>query len=275
MTALEAATDVPGIDPDIPYALHYQIRLDLLRRIESGELARGTAIPSERELCDRYGVSRPTVRQATQELVKAHVLERRRGLGTFVAQPKIRQQLGGALGFTERMKREGRRPSTQLLTHRTFQARALDESVGAALALGPSDAVLQVVRKRLADDIPILLETVHVPAGRFPGIETVDFERESLYEVLRERYSVDIRNLRETLEPVLLTEHEAELLDTRSRRASIRATITSFDRSGRPVEHTISVVRGDASQYYIELSDGEDAGSGRTHLRQPQLEIKL
>jgi GntR family transcriptional regulator len=275
MTALKAAGDVVGVDADIPFALHYQIRLDLLRQIKSGELAPGAAIPSERELCDRYGVSRPTVRQATQELVKAQVLERRRGLGTFVAQPKIRQRLGGALGFTERMKREGRQPSTQLLTIRTCQAHELDETVAAALGLEPSDPVLQVVRKRLADDIPILLETVHVPAGQFPDIETVDFGRESLYQTLRERYGVDIGNLRETLEPVLLSEHEAELLDTRSKRASIRATITSFDRSGRPVEHTVSVVRGDASQYYIELGYGDDAGSGRTHLRQPQLEVKL
>jgi GntR family transcriptional regulator len=271
----DAAREVVGVNPDIPFALHYQIRLDLLRRIESGELPPGAALPSERELCERYGVSRPTVRQATQELVKAQVLERRRGLGTFVAQPKVRQQLGGLLGFTERMKREGRRPSTRLLSHRTCQAQELDEAVGTALGLQPTDLVLQIVRKRLADDIPILLETVHVPSGRFSGIETVDFERESLYQTLRERYGVHIASLRETLDPVLLSDHEAEHLDARAKRASIRATITSFDASGRPVEHTTSVVRGDASQYYIELGDGEDAGSGRMHLRQPQFEVKL
>jgi GntR family transcriptional regulator len=273
--AFEGVENVLAVDPDIPFALHYQIRLDLLRRIQDGELPPGAALPSERELCARYGVSRPTVRQATQELVKTGVLERRRGLGTFVAQPKVRQQLGGVLGFTERMKREGRRPSNRLLTHRTCRADELDDAVGAALALEPSDRVLQIVRKRLADDVPILLETVHLPASRFPGIESVDFEQESLYQTLRERYGVYLGNLRETLEPVLLSEREAELLDTRSKRASIRATITSFDRSGSPVEHTTSVVRGDASQYYIELGDGQEAGSSRMHLRQPQFEVKL
>lgn len=246
---------------------------DLRRRIESGELTQGEALPSERELCERYGVSRPTLRQATQDLVRDGLLVVQRGVGTFVAQPRVRQQLGLVLSFTEKMAREGRRASTQVLEHSVHRATDLGPSVTTELQLGPDALVLRVVRRRLADDIPVMVETMHISPSRFPGIENLDLESTSLYQALRDRYRVDITQLRETLEPVLLTETDAKILDARPRSASIQATITSFDRNGGPVEHTISRVRGDSSQYYIEVGDGTFAN--RVQLRQPQLDVSL
>jgi GntR family transcriptional regulator len=260
------------IDPEGGFALYRQIKQDLVRRIESGELAAGEALPSERELCERYGVSRPTLRQATQDLVRDGSLEVRRGVGTFVAQPRVRQQLGTVLGFTEKMARQGRRASTRVLERSLHQAGELDASVATELRLQPDASVLRVLRLRLADDIPVMLETMHISPDRFAGIDDIDLEHVSLYQALRERYDVRIVQLRETLEPVLLTDADAKLLRARPRSASIQATITSFDKAGNPVEHTISRVRGDSSQYYIEVG-GRSAG--RVQLRQPQLEVSL
>lgn len=273
MTNAAARWDEPTIDAEGGVALYRQIKKDIVRRVESGDLAPGEALPSERELCERYGVSRPTLRQATQDLVRDGLLVVRRGVGTFVAQPRVRQRLGSVLGFTEKMAREGRQASTQVLERRVHFAKELDASVAAELQLGPDAPVLRVVRRRLADDIPVMVETMHISPERFPGIEDLDLESTSLYQALRDRYRVDITQLRETLEPVLLTEIDAKLLDARARSASIQATITSFDRTGRPVEHTISRVRGDSSQYYIEVGDG--TSSNRVKLRQPQLEVSL
>jgi GntR family transcriptional regulator len=262
-----------AINPETGLALYRQVKDDLRRRIEGGELTPGEALPSERELCERYGVSRPTLRQATQDLVREGLLVVRRGVGTFVAQPRVRQQLGSVLGFTEKMTREGRRASTQVLEHGVAAAKDLGASVAVELELGPDTPVLRVVRRRLADGIPVMVETMHISPERFPGIEDVDLESTSLYQALRERYGVDVMQLRETLEPVLLTETDARLLDARARSASIQATITSLDRNGRPVEHTISRVRGDSSQYYIEVGDGTSAD--RVQLRQPQLDVSV
>jgi GntR family transcriptional regulator len=272
---MERAAHSTEVDPTIPLALYYQIRTDLLRRVGSGEFAPDTSLPSERELCDYYQVSRPTVRQALQELVNDRVLERRRGIGTFVAAPKVRQQLGRVMGFTEKMESEGRRPSTVVIRHELRAARLQGDVTATELQIGPDDLVLEVVRKRLADDIPILLETVHLPAGRFPGIETVDFEKASLYETLRERYGVVMTHLRETLEPVLLTTREARLLDAPTHRVSIRALITSYDQRRVPVEHTRSIVRGDASQYYVEVGEPVGGGIGQLRIRQPQLDVSM
>lgn len=262
-----------AVTPEGGLALYRQVKDDLRRRIESGELAPGQALPSERELCERYGVSRPTLRQATQDLVRDGLLVVRRGVGTFVTQPRVRQQLGSVLGFTEKMAREGRHASTQVLEHHVVPAKELEPSVAFELQLAAEAPVLRVVRRRLADGVPVMVETMHISPERFPGIEDLDLESVSLYEALRERYGVDITRLRETLEPVLLTLTDAKLLDTRVRSASIQAAITSFDRTGRPVEHTVCRVRGDSSQYYIEVAEG--ASANRIQLRQPQLDVSL
>jgi GntR family transcriptional regulator len=262
-----------ALDPVGGLALYRQIKEDLASRIESGELPAGEALPSERELCERYGVSRPTLRQATQDLVRDGLLVVRRGVGTFVAQARVRQQLGSVLGFTEKMAREGRRASTRVLERGVHPAAALDPSVANELQLEPQASVLRVVRLRLADGIPVMVETMHISPDRFPGIDDLDLESASLYQALRERHGVEIVQLRETLEPVLLSGEEAKLLGARGRSASIQATITSFDKARRPIEHTTSRVRGDSSSYYIEVGDGRSAG--RVQLRQPQLEMSL
>ena len=263
----------PAIDPESGFALYRQVKQDLIGRIDSGELSPGDALPSERELCERYGVSRPTLRQATQDLVRDGLLVVRRGVGTFVAQPRVRQQLGSVLGFTEKMTRDGRRASTRVLERGLHRSDELDASIAAELQLDAKATVLRVVRLRLADDIPVMIETLHISPDRFPGIADLDLETTSLYQALRERFHIQITQLRETLEPVLLSEGDGKLLHARGRSPSIQATITSFDNAGRPVEHTISRVRGDSSQYYIEVADGKSAS--RVQLRQPQLEMSL
>lgn len=268
-----ATTRWEPIDHESGYALYRQVKQDLTRRIETGELAPGEALPPERELCERYGVSRPTIRQATQDLVRDGLLVVRRGVGTFVAEPRVRQQLGSVLGFTEKMAREGRRASTRVLERSLHRASELEASVGSELQVEPDGSVLRVVRLRLADDIPVMVETMHISPERFPGIDHLDLNTVSLYQALRERYGVRVAQLRETLEPVLLSDADAKLLNTRGRSPSIQATITSFDGSGRPVEHTTSRIRGDSSQYYIEVGDGRS--SSRVQLRQPQLEVSL
>ena len=262
-----------AIDPQSGIALYRQIKQDLMRRIEQGELRPGDALPPEADLCAKYGVSRPTVRQATQDLIRDGVLVVRRGVGTFVAQPRVRQQLGSVLGFTDKMASQGRQASTRVLERSIHRADELDPAIATELQLDGASRILRVVRLRLADKIPVMVETMHISLARFPGIEKLDLEKASLYQALRDRYKVQIVQLRETLEPVVLSAEEAKLLGARGRRPSIQAAITSFDGKGVPVEHTISRVRGDSSQYYIEVGDGKSAS--RVRLRQPQLEVSV
>ena len=86
-------------DKDVPVPLYYQLKEIIREDIERGRLSPGRSIPSERELVDRYNISRMTVRQAISELVVEGYLYRQRGKGTFVAEPKIKQKLLRLRGY--------------------------------------------------------------------------------------------------------------------------------------------------------------------------------
>ena len=96
-------------------SLYKTIRDDLLRAIENGSLQPDQALPSERELCQRYGTSRMTVRHAVTELESLGSVYRMQGKGTFVSGRKLIQPLMQVSGFTEDMAKRGKKPSSQIL----------------------------------------------------------------------------------------------------------------------------------------------------------------
>lgn len=279
-------TEIPGetVDPDGNSSgpllssrgganLYIQLS-DLLRSaIQAGELRRGDPIPSEHQLCRTYGVSRPTVRRAIEVLVEDGLLVKRQGMGTFVAKLKLLQPQGRVIGFSERMRRNGLEPSSRVLEQLVLSGKTVDPAAVRALNVSTDDDVVRLVRLRLANGEPVLLETIHLPLARFPSLDTVDFERESLYKVLLERYGSNISYIRESLEPVILTAHEAALLWTQPGTPGMLAHIVTFDQHGVPAEYSISLVRGDRCQYEIELAPNGQSVGGGWRIRQTQLEV--
>src|ERR671932_2417978 len=128
--------------------------LELIDQLEVGE-----AIPSERRLSSELGISRLTVRAALDDLVRDGYLERRHGAGTFVSEPKIAQQLT-LTSFSEDMRRRGMVPGSRTLELRETHA---GPSLGRALHVSPDARVLLIRRLRLADDVTMAIETLHVP----------------------------------------------------------------------------------------------------------------
>src|SRR5213592_4451292 len=134
-----------------------QIRMRVIELIR--ELGVGQAIPSERRLSGELGVSRLTLRAALDELVREGYLVRRHGSGTFVSEPKIAQQLT-LTSFSEDMRRRGMVPDSRTIGLDNVLAGA---QVGRALNLSPDARVYRIRRLRLADSVPIAVETLHVP----------------------------------------------------------------------------------------------------------------
>jgi GntR family transcriptional regulator len=147
------------------------------------------------------------------------------------------------------MQTRGFDPETRLIAARPESA---GESIARALGLEPGSPTLYVERLRLADGEPLLLEQVHLPAERFPGLLASDLERTSLYDILTERYDTHIARARETLEPVLLRAREARLLGRPARSLALLVEGTAFTADGLPVEFGRTYVRGDRTRYYVE-----------------------
>src|SRR5829696_7790201 len=117
-----------------PLPRYYQLKEIIRERIRSGEWATGSPIPSERELCEQYGISRMTARQSITELVNEGYLYREQGKGTFVAQPKITQHLSQLTGFTEDMEARAKHPAAQVLHQQMIPA---DANLAAILQVKP------------------------------------------------------------------------------------------------------------------------------------------
>jgi GntR family transcriptional regulator len=232
-----------------PIPLHHQVYADLKSALDAGDYRPGDRLPPERQLAERYGCSLITVRRALMELTREQRIERTRGRGTFVLHPRIDRDLVEPLSFTQEMRMRGYDPETRVVAARPESAGV---AVATALGLEPGSPTLYLERLRVADGQPLLLEQVHLPAERFPGLLASDLERESLYAILTDRYGTPVARARETFEPVLLRAREARLLGQPRRAPALLVEGLAFTADDNPIELSRTYVRGDRTRYYLE-----------------------
>ena len=231
--------------------LYVQIAETLLDRIESGELRPGDRLPSERDLSKMLGVNRMTVRRALQVLESQGLLIRRRGDGTYVAEPKIERQAAKLVPFTKGMQRRGYTPDARVIT---FEQRPVEVSVASELGLPVSAPVYHIHRLRLINREPLLLERLTIPVHRFPELERHDLSNRSLYEIMETEYGVLVVRARQSLEPVIATEYEAELLGVQHGAPLMLERRLAFDQDDQPVEHGKDLYRGDRFRFITEIA---------------------
>lgn len=253
-----------SIDPDAPVPIYHQIKGNIRALIEDGHLKAGQALPPERVLAAAYGANRLTLRQAVGELVHEGVLRRQRGVGTFVAEPKLSLDMVGAAGFSDLIAAAGRGRSTRLISLEIVPARV---RVARHLELQENDQVWRLQRLRFADGEPFLIETVYLPYARFPSLDEADFDHVSLFETLRRQAGCVPAESEDVLEPVILDEYERELLDTGESTLGLLVEASTRDADGVVFEYSTSIVRGDRSRYVFHTRKMTDdvsvpAGSG-------------
>ncbi|HEX5116403.1 MAG TPA: GntR family transcriptional regulator [Pseudonocardiaceae bacterium] len=219
--------------------------LDLLRSMPPG-----SPIPTERSLAAEFDVSRTTVRQALAELTVEGRLLRVQGKGTFAAEPKVAQRLQLS-SYTEDMRAQGRQPSSRLLE---MSEEPADSDLSRLLGIRASAKVLRLNRLRLADGEPMAIETTHLPLARFRGLRRYVTSGGSLYQVLRERFGVEMGHAEETIETALASPAEAELLGADIGLPMLLLSRHSFDTEGKPVEWVRSVYRGDRYKFVATLN---------------------
>ena len=238
------------IDKSIPVPYHYQLREIWRQEIMTGHWPINEKLPSERELGERYEVSRPTIREAIDALVNEGLLRREKGRGTFVAEPKI---LEGLLqtphGFTDSMKTQGILFTTRVPS---FEVVPAPQMVARELRL-PADApVIRLDRIRSVMDTPILLVTSYLPEQLFPGLLSEDFTHRSLYQVLRDNYGISVARARRYMEAVAANRRDAELLGIRPGDPLMLIESTTYTEDGAPFEYYRAQHRGDRTRFLVE-----------------------
>jgi len=243
---LPADSAQPGTpDPRLPK--YYRVKRQLLEL--TGVMAPGMAVPPERELAERYGTSRTTVRQALAELAVEGRLLRKQGKGTFVAKPKVAQVLE-LTSYTEDMRAHGLQPRTLMLDTGYIAA---EEELAGFLGIRPGGRALRIHRLRLADGEPMSIDASYLSARRFPGLRKNLQKSSSLYETLAAVYGVELAEAEETIETVLAGPEDARLLGVDVGLPLLLVSRHSFDSAGAPVEWARSWYRGDRYKIVTRL----------------------
>jgi GntR family transcriptional regulator len=235
---------------------YYEIEQALRARI--AELKPDDPLPSDAMLCEEFGVSRMTARNAVQRLAQEGIVYRVPGRGTFVAEPPVHRQAGNLLSFTEEMRRRGRTPSSKVLAR---ELREPGPSEASRMQLRPGDVVVALRRLRLADDEPVAIEEAVFPAAAIGDLfESADLEHTSLHDTLVAAGHVPTQG-RARLGAEAAGPEDALLLGVAAGSPLLVEKRVIHDQDGRPLELCESRYAGD--RYGLDVQfDVELPGNG-------------
>jgi len=220
------------LDRGSPIPLYFQVAQQIEAAIEAGDVKPGETISSEFELAEQLGVSRPTIRQAIQQLVIKGYVVRRRGIGTVVIHRRIRRPASTS-SFFDALVLTGRTPRTKVLS---LTERAADADVAGRLQIDAGAPVLVLSRIRFADDEPIAHMTNHIPLSILGELPTKSqLESESLYSLIRAR-GIELDYADQGISARTATPKEANLLQAPRGSTLLTMVRTAFDTTGRAIE---------------------------------------
>jgi GntR family transcriptional regulator len=222
--------------------LHTQITEALRLQIKRNELKAGENFPSERELAERYAVSRMTVRQALRHLRQENLIYHERGVGMFVTDRKLDVHTRNLSGFSEEMASLGLVPSSRVLQLKREQP---GEQIVKDLDLEEGVDVFHLERLRLADDEPMAFESTFLPATLCPELDKIDLTKNSLYQVLLENYNVQMHHAAESLEAAAATKFTAKQLGIKPGAPVLVVHRVVFTESNQPIESAHTTYRAD------------------------------
>jgi GntR family transcriptional regulator len=208
----------------------------------------GASLPSERELAERYGIARMTVRTEVDRLVADGLVYRIHGRGTFVAAPRVTQAMTLS-SFSEDMRERGHVPGSQVLACDVVIAT---NPVAVRLELATGTRVIRIHRVRTADGEPMAVEEAFLPADRFAGLDQADLEHGSLFELLENQWGVQLATGEQRVVAISFDASQAHLLGVEPGYAGLQFQTTGRDRTGAPIYTAWTWYRGD--RYEIRLS---------------------
>jgi len=225
---------------------YQRIQSAIRKRIDSGQLQPGDAVASERDLAKIHQVSLMTARHALASLEHDGVVERRRGIGTFVAAPRI--HFNKLMSYTEQMASRSLTAASKVLF-----AKIMDNEpeVAARLSLPPTSSVIKLERLRHAAGEPFALETCYLSAAEFPGLLDTAVGRESLFGILERNHKVVLGYADEEVDATAADPRIAELLGVPRRDPLLRIRQLIYSTKGKAIMYVLGFYRSDRHNLVI------------------------
>ena len=232
--------------------IYQQLNGALRLLLGSGEFKNGAQFLTEREVSQRYDVSRATANKALSNLVSEGILEFKKGIGTFVCGGILDYDLRSLVSFTGKASSAGKTPATHVLSFKRVPASEVARGVAAALRVRPADPVYDLERLRLADGVPVILERRVIVAELCPGLTRTDLSG-SLYELWTGRFKLEIAGADQTIRAAAFEARDAELLGVPGGAAGLVVRSVGVLRENRPLWWERTLYRGDAYAFRNRL----------------------
>lgn len=228
--------------------IYLQLREVVRSKIEDGEYAPGTAIPSENALAATYGINRLTVRSAIDALVSEGLLKRIQGKGVYVV-AWIERDLEVLGGFTQTMNEKNVETRRKILLK--GQRRA-GEKYGSIFHIREDGLLYYIKRLDYADQEPIAIQEIYIPYNLVPKMEGIDLTVFSMFEIYN-FYGINPVRAWQTLDLVQLTQSDARLINLDKDQTVFLFSCTTYDESGRVIEYSKSYTRGDKCNFHVHF----------------------
>jgi GntR family transcriptional regulator len=225
---------------------YQRIQGKIRKVIETGDLRPGDAVPSERELARIHDVSLMTARHALASLEQEGAVERRPGVGTFVASPKI--HFNKLMSYTEQMSNRSLSIGSKVLLAMIIDD---EQEVNARLSLSPKSQIVKLERLRLAAGSPFALETCYLSAAQFSGLLTAPLQRDSLFAILERDYNVELSYADEEVDATAADQRTAELLAVPKREPLLRIRQVIYSTKGVVIMYVLGLYRSDRHNLVI------------------------
>jgi GntR family transcriptional regulator len=240
------------INPYDQVPRYHQLARILRNKIDAGEWLPQTAIPSERELEQQYRISRPTIRQAIELLIREGYLYREHGKGTFVMPQKLQKGLLELTSFSEDLVKRGIKPGQVVLN---LRREVPPGNIALKLDMPVDGKVFRIERIRLGDGIPIGLQTSYLALDADQDISMEEMgQAGSLYKILQEKFGIIPWAADETLEVTLASPEEARLLQIEEGCPLLLNERVLWSQDRRAVEYVKILYRGDRYRYTMRLT---------------------
>jgi GntR family transcriptional regulator len=236
----------PNGKPNSALPAYQRIQAAIRKRIDAGQLRPGDPVNSERDLAKLHQVSLMTARHALATLEREGIVERRRGVGTFVSSPKI--QFNKLMSYTEQMAARSLTAASQILVAKTVDN---EPDAAARLLLPPSDPLVKIERLRRASEEPYAFETCYFSASLFPTLLSAPLDRESLFAIIEREYGTKLGYADEEVDATAADARAAELLNVPRREPLLRIRQLIYSTNGKPLMYVIGIYRSDRHNLVI------------------------
>jgi GntR family frlABCD operon transcriptional regulator len=233
-------------------SLHEQIRNTLLFEIESGVYSKTGRLPTEPELCERFGVSRITVRRAVADLEGMGMVTRRQGRGTFISWQRAAVGTMAMGGFADQVSGGGK-TSRRIMRSETLPA---DRHLAGQLRIEEGMPVFRLVRVFMLDGTPLSIDDSRYSLTRYPGLDRLIDDTSSTYQVLREEYGVHFHEVERIISVSFTTEETAGWLDRPEHDPLVLIEKTATDREGDVIH--VSRVEAVPSRLTLKVTAREE-----------------